>query len=221
MKRLSATKKLGLPNLSIDFEKLAGEFRNLNPNDPSEWPFVPRTLFLFAVLVFVSLAGWWFVCNDKLAELDAKIAEEQELKTQFVEKKRLTANLDLYLQQTEEIDRTFGGLLKQLPNKSEIESLLIEVNQAGLGRGLQFDLFKPQGEQVKDFYAELPIQVKITGNYHDLGAFSADIAKLPRIVTLNNINITGTKDTLALEAVLKTFRYLDDEELSKKKAGGK
>jgi len=125
----------------------------------------------------------------------------------------------LYVQQRDEIDRTFGALLKQLPDKSEIESLLIEVNQAGLGRGLQFELFKPGQEVLKDFYAELPIAVKINGSFHDFGAFAADIAKLPRIVTLNNIAINSSKDgsPLVLEATTKTFRYLDDAELAKQK----
>jgi type IV pilus assembly protein PilO len=131
----------------------------------------------------------------------------------------------LYTQQLAEIDRSFGALLKQLPNKSEIEALLIEVNQAGLGRGLQFELFRPSSEQIKDFYAELPIAVKINGTYHDFGAFAADIAKLPRIVTLNNISITPIKDgVLSMDATTKTFRYLDEDELARQKKqaqGGK
>ena len=130
-----------------------------------------------------------------------------------------TVNLDEYRKQLAEMDRQFGALLKQLPDKSEIEALLIEINQAGLGRGLQFELFKPGQEQVKDFYAELPITVKINGGYHDFGAFAADIAKLPRIVTLNNIAITPIKEggQLSLDATTKTFRYLDDEEVARQK----
>jgi type IV pilus assembly protein PilO len=127
--------------------------------------------------------------------------------------------LDLYTQQLAEIDRSFGALLKQLPNKSEIEALLIEVNQAGLGRGLQFELFRPSQEVVKDFYAEMPIVVKVNGGYHDFGAFAADIGKLPRIVTLNNLSIAPLKDggSLTMDATIKTFRYLDDEEIAKQK----
>ena len=127
--------------------------------------------------------------------------------------------MELYTQQLADIDRSFGTLLKQLPSKSEIESLLIEVNQAGLGRGLQFELFRPEQEQIKDFYAELPIAVKINGSYHDFGAFAADIAKLPRIVTLNNLSSAPIKEggVLTLDATTKTFRYLDEEEIAKQK----
>ena len=212
-------KKPALP--AVDFNALANDFRNLNPKDVGAWPLAPRIATLLGMFALVLAAGWFLVCSDAIGTLELKQQEETKLREDFLSKKRQSVNLDLYVQQLNEIDRSFGALLKQLPNKAEVESLLIEINQSGMGRGLQFELFKPSPEIVKDFYAELPIQVKITGNYHDLGAFSADIAKLPRIVTLNNINITGTKDTLALEAVLKTFRYLDDEELSKKKAGGK
>jgi type IV pilus assembly protein PilO len=156
----------------------------------------------------ILLAGWWFLWDDQLIELDTKKKEEETLKQQFIDKKRQAINLDLYTQQLVEIDRSFGALLKQLPNKSEIEALLIEVNQAGLGRGLQFELFRPGQEQLKDFYAELPIAVKINGGYHDFGTFAADIAKLPRIVTLNNVAISAGKDgALSLDATTKTFRY--------------
>ncbi|MGA9396397.1 MAG: type 4a pilus biogenesis protein PilO, partial [Azonexus sp.] len=174
---------------------------------------------LLAGIVFVLvIAGWWFLWSDQLVELETKQKEEETLKLQYLDKKKLAVNLDLYIEQLAEIDRSFGALLKQLPNKSEIEALLIEVNQAGLGRGLQFELFRPGAEQVKDFYAELPIAVKIVGRYHDFGAFSADIAKLPRIVTLNNIAIVPGKDgVLSLDATTKTFRYLDEEEVAKQK----
>lgn len=204
----------------VDFRALLDQFRYLNPNDPGAWPLAPRVALLLGLLVLVVLAGWWFVWNDQLSELDAKVREEETLKQQYLDKKRQTINLDLYVQQLAEIDRSFGALLKQLPDKSEIDALLIEVNQAGLGRGLQFELFKPGQELVKDFYAELPIAVKINGSYHDFGAFAADIAKLPRIVTLNNIAISSLKDgSLALEATTKTFRYLDEDEVAKQKKG--
>ena len=203
------TKPTSLPK--IDFQAIADDFRYLNPNDPSVWPLIPKVTLLVGVFVVLLVAGWWFLWSDQLVELENKQKEEEVLKQQFLEKKKQAVNLDLYVEQLAEIDRSFGALLKQLPNKSEIEALLIEVNQAGLGRGLQFDLFRPGGEEVKDFYAVLPISVKINGGYHDFGAFAADIAKLPRIVTLNNINITpGQGGVLALDATTKTFRYLDD-----------
>jgi type IV pilus assembly protein PilO len=202
----------------IDFQAIADDFRYLNPNDPGAWPLVPKLTMLFGLFVVLLVAGWWFLWSDQLAELEGKQKEEETLKQQYLDKKKQAVNLDLYIEQLAEIDRSFGALLKQLPNKSEIEALLIEVNQAGLGRGLQFDLFRPGAEQVKDFYAELPIAVQIIGGYHDFGAFAADIAKLPRIVTLNNISIVPGKDgVLALDATTKTFRYLDEEEVARQK----
>lgn len=203
----------------INIEDVLNDFKYLNPNDPGAWPLIPKIATLFGLFLIIVAAGWWFLWSDQLIELETKEREEQTLKQQYLDKKRQAVNLDLYTQQLAEIDRSFGALLKQLPNKSEIEALLIEVNQAGLGRGLQFELFRPGSEQIKDFYAELPIAVKINGSYHDFGAFAADIAKLPRIVTLNNISITPVKDggVLSLDATTKTFRYLDEEEIAKQK----
>ena len=210
-------KSLTLPQ--VDFQKIADEFRYLNPNDPGAWPLIPKVAILVGWFLVILIAGWWFVWSDQLTELETKEKEEQTLRQQYLEKKRQAINLDLYTQQLADIDRSFGALLKQLPNKSEIESLLIEINQAGLGRGLQFELFRPGNEEFKDFYAELPIAVRINGTYHDIGSFAADIAKLPRIVTLNNIAITPMKDggLLTLDATTKTFRYLDDEEVARQK----
>ncbi len=210
-------KAISLP--AIDFKAIADDFRFMNPNDPGAWPIVPKVTVLVGVFAALLLAGWWFVWSDQLVELETRQREEETLKQQYLEKKRQAVNLDLYIQQLAEIDRSFGALLKQLPDKSEIEALLIEVNQAGLGRGLQFELFKPGQEQIKDFYAELPISVKINGGYHDFGAFAADIAKLPRIVTLNNISIAPVKEggQLTLDAITKTFRYLDEEEVAKQR----
>lgn len=208
-----------IPMPKFDFQSIADDFRFMNPNDPGAWPLVPKVTVLVGLFAAILLAGWWFVWNDQLIELETKELEEDALKQQYLDKKRQAVNLDLYIQQLAEIDRSFGALLKQLPDKSEIEALLIEVNQAGLGRGLQFELFKPGQEQIKDFYAELPITVKINGGYHDFGAFAADIAKLPRIVTLNNISINSVKDgsQLSLDATTKTFRYLDEEEIARQK----
>lgn len=207
-------KKPALP--AVDFNALANDFRNLNPKDVGAWPLAPRIATLLGMFALVLAAGWFLVCSDAIATLELKQQEETKLRDDFLSKKRQSVNLDLYVQQLNEIDRSFGALLKQLPNKAEVESLLIEINQSGMGRGLQFELFKPSPEIVKDFYAELPISVKLTGNYHDFGAFAADIGHLSRIVTLNNIAITpNAKDgTLTMEAVTKTFRYLDESELA-------
>ncbi len=207
-------KKPALP--AVDFNALANDFRNLNPKDVGAWPLAPRIATLLGMFALVLAAGWFLVCSDAIATLELKQQEERKLREDFLSKKRQSVNLDLYVQQLNEIDRSFGALLKQLPNKAEVESLLIEINQSGMGRGLQFELFKPSPEIVKDFYAELPISVKLTGNYHDFGAFAADIGRLSRIVTLNNIAITpNAKDgTLTMDAVTKTFRYLDESELA-------
>lgn len=209
-------KKPALP--SIDFTAIIEDFRRLNPNDVGTWPRAPKVVVLVSLFVLLVAAGWWFVWQDQLASLDQKRVEEVKLKEDFLSKKRQAVNLDLYLQQLNEIDRSFGTLLKQLPNKAEVASLLVEINQAGLGRGLQFELFKPGAEQIKDFYAELPISVKLVGTYHDFGAFAGDIGRLSRIVTLNNISITAQKDNvLVLDAVTKTFRYLDEEEVARQR----
>lgn len=205
----------------IDLKSMLSDFQNLNPKDVGAWPLAPRIAVLLGLFAVILLGGWRFVWNDELEVLTAKQQDEVKLKEEYVNKKTQAVNLDLYTQQLSEIDRSFGALLKQLPNKSEVESLLVEINQSGMGRGLQFELFKPGQEVSKDFYAELPISVRLTGSYHDFGAFAGDIGALSRIVTLNNISITANpqaKDgSLVMDAVTKTFRYLDDEELAAKK----
>jgi type IV pilus assembly protein PilO len=204
------------------FSVLADDFRSLDPRDPGLWPLLPRIIILFSVLVAFLLAGWWFGWRGQLEELDGKQQQEAKLKDEWLTKKQQSINLEEYQKQLVEIDRSFGVLLKQLPNKAEMEALLIDINQAGLGRGLQFELFKPGAESTKDFYAELPIQIKLTGSYHDLGAFAGDVAKMPRIVTLNDLDISVGKDAvLNLNATAKTFRYLDDEEIAKQKKAAK
>lgn len=207
-----------MPN--IDFKAIVEDFRTLNPKDVGAWPVVPRVTILLTGFIVMLVAGWWFLWNDQLDMLEAAQKNEEKLKEEFVAKKQQAVNLVLYTQQLSEIDRSFGALLKQLPNKSEVESLLVEINQAGMGRGLQFELFKPGQEVVKEFYAELPISVKLTGNYHDFGAFAGDIGRLSRIVTLNNMTISiaaGKDGGMAMDAVTKTFRYLDDDEVAKQK----
>lgn len=219
--KMKAPSLPGLKVPSFDVRALAEDFRNLNPNDPGAWPLAPRVVLLLCFFLAVLAGGWWFLWSDQLAELEARQQEEEKLKEEFLTKKRQAINLDLYTQQLAEIDRSFGALLKQLPNKSEMDALLVEVNQAGLGRGLQFELFKPGVEQIRDFYAELPVAVKINGSYHDFGAFAADIARLPRIVTLNNVALGVTQGGgMSLDATIKTFRYLDQEEMARQKKSG-
>lgn len=221
-------KKPQMPALKINFSAIADDFRNLNPKDVGTWPTLPKVVVLLGLFVAIIAAGWWFVWNDQLATLDQKRQEETRLKDEFVAKKKQAINLDLYTQQLNEIDRSFGALLKQLPNKSEVEALLVEINQAGLGRGLQFELFKPGQESAKEFYAELPVTIKLTGGYHELGAFASDVGKLSRIVTLDNLAISAGRDNLlTLDAVTRTYRYLDEEEIARRrkaeaaKKGGK
>jgi type IV pilus assembly protein PilO len=205
-----------LPLVSPDRIKLIlSDFRNLNPKDIGAWPLAPRLLVLAVLFVAGLAAGWWFVWNDQLAELDAARQKEVALKQQYLEKKKQAVNLDLYIQQLNEVETSFGALLKQLPNKTDVDTLLVEINQAGLGRGLQFELFRPGAEIKRDFYAELPVTLKVTGSYHDLGAFAADIGRLSRIVTLNNMSVAPAKGAvLTMDATARTFRYLDEEEIA-------
>jgi len=211
-----AMPKIKLP--AIDFKALQEEFRTLDPKDPGLWPILPRVVILIGLLLLLLASAWWFGWSNQLDELESKAQQETKLKEEWLDKKKQAVNLDEYRNQLVEIDRSFGALLRQLPNKAEMDAMLIDINQAGVGRGLQFELFKPGNEVVKDFYAELPITIKLVGNYHDLGAFSGDIAKLSRIVTLNDIDISTGKDgVLAMTTVAKTFRYLDEAEVSKAK----
>ncbi len=203
-------------NAKFDLRAFSDDFKNLDPKDIGAWPALPRATVLLVLFVLLLLAGWWFDWKAQLEELDAKQKQEETLKLEYLDKKKQAINLDEYRKQLADIDKKFGVLLKQLPNKAEMEALLIDINQAGLGRGLQFDLFKPGKETMKDFYAELPIDLKISGSYQDLGAFSADIAKLSRIVALKNLSIAPDKNgpILKMDAIAMTYRYLDEEELA-------
>lgn len=198
---------------------LANQFRNLNWNQPWTLPIVPRLLLLIAVPIAILGIAWGVDWRNQYEELEASAKEEQQLKEQYKLKKGQAINLDLYREQLREINTTFGALLKQLPNKSQMEALIVEINQAGLGRGLQFELFRPAAQEtMKEFYAELPINLKILGTYHDIGAFTTDIGQLSRIVTLNDIGLAVSKDgNLVMDTVAKTFRYLDEEELTAQK----
>jgi type IV pilus assembly protein PilO len=205
----------------IDFQQLVQDFSTLDPKDPGLWPFLPRAIILLAALLLLLGAAWLFDWKDQLAALDEKQAEEVSLKEEWVGKKSQAVNLDEYKRQLSEIERSFGALLQQLPNRAEMGDLLVDINKAAQGRGLSVEFFKPGGEIVRDFYAEMPISLTLQGSYHDIGAFSGDIATLPRIVTLNDINLapatTGKGETLILRTTAKTFRYLDEEELAKRK----
>lgn len=218
--------------MNIDFAvlqaKLQAQFSDLDPNDPSRWPVVPRASAL--LVVFVTIFGLlWYAWLDGLSiELEADQQKEVELRSVYVDKLRQAINLESLKKQLEEVRQYVNQLEKQLPSKAEMDALLSDINQAGLGRSLQFDLFRPGQVVVKEYYAELPISVKISGGYHDIGMFASDIAHLSRIVTLGDVQLTPLKDKpnqLMLEGVAKTFRYLDLDEVeiqrkSKEKKAG-
>ena len=201
-------------------KQLLDQFRNLNPKDPGAWPPLPKALALLGLLVAILVGAYFGDWAGQLEAIDSGAAQEKQLKEEFVNKKQQAVNLDLHRQQLREIDSSFGALLKQLPNRSQMDALLVDINQAGLGRGLQFDLFKPApSETMREFYAELPIQLRISGGYHDIGQFASDIGQLSRIVTLNDLSVAGGKDgQLTMDAIAKTFRYLDEEEVAAQRA---
>ena len=198
------------------------DFNNIDFKNMGGLPMPVKLVLLSFLFLLLMGLGYWFLWSDQMAEIDQAKAKEQELRKVFLDKKAQAIKVEAYKQQMVDIEKTFGALLKQLPDKSQMDGLLTDINQAGLGRGLEFDLFKPGQETVADFYAEMPIQIKIRGNYHDIGAFATDISKLSRIVTLNDLTIApigkDSKDTLlSLDATAKTYRYLDASELAAKK----
>ena len=216
------------PSTNVDFkgiqEKLKGQFTGLDPNDPSLWPGLPRNLLFVAVCVAV-IAGLWFAwLKTSDEELIAEKAREEQLREDYRKKLVQAVNLDALRKQLEQVQQYVTQLEKQLPSKAEMDALLSDINQAGLGRSLQFELFRPGQVSVKEYYAELPIAVRVTGTYHDIGLFAADIANLSRIVTLNNLSLTPVKDregVLIMDGTAKTFRYLDQEEVAAQQQAAK
>jgi len=202
--------------MAINFNAIVEEFKRTNWQDPGTWHFAPKILVLIAILIGLPVAGFFADTQTQIDDLERGQAEEAKLKVEYVDKKKQAVNLDLHRQQLREIDTQFGALLRQLPNKSQMDALLVDINQAGLGRGLQFELFRPaSSENAREFYAELPITVKVIGTYHDMGAFASDVGQLSRIVTLNDVSIqTDKSGVLSMDATARTFRYLDDEEVA-------
>lgn len=202
---------------------LMDDLRTLDPKQPGNWPWAVKALAFVAIFVAILVAAYFLFWQGQQEQIEKGRQDVAKLKDQFIEKKKLAVNLEAYKQQRAEIEQAFGALLKQLPNKSEMDALLIDINQAGLGRGLSFELFKPADkENVTEFYAELPVNIKVTGNYHDLGAFASDVAKMPRIVLLTDLKLDPPKDgVLTMEAVAKTYRYLDEEEVAKQRKSSK
>lgn len=188
----------------------------------ADWPLPTKLVALALLSVALVVAGWWFDWRGGMETLEAAKQKETELRSVFTTKKNQAINLEAYTKQLADIEQAFGALLKQLPNKQEMDALITDVNQAGLGRGLQFDLFKPDAETISEFYAETPIRVKVTGGYHDVAAFVSDVSKLSRIVTLQDIAMEPAKDgVLNMDAIVKTYRYLDDEEVIARKQQAK
>lgn len=191
------------------------ELRNLNFREVGNWPLLPKLVMLGLLVILIIGLGAFFDWKDQLDTLDAAKQQEAKLRDDYTSKKAKAVNYDLYVGQLKDVEQSFGALVKQLPNRAEIDALLTDVNQAGLGRGLVFELFRPAPqEKMADFYAELPISISISGTYHDMGAFASDVAQLPRIVTLNDVAISNNKGQLKLDATAKTFRYLDEDELA-------
>ena len=209
-------------------EQLQRQFRNLDTKDPSLWPVLPRVLLCAFIAAGVAVASWYIKLTDYQAELEAERSKEVSLREDYQKKLLKAVSLDLLKKQREQVQQYVLQLEKQLPSKAEMAALLSDINQAGLGRSLQFELFRPGQVVVKEYYAELPISIRVTGRYHDMGAFASDIAHLSRIVTLNDISITvPTRDkdklggSLTMDATARTFRYLDNEELQAQKVAAK
>jgi type IV pilus assembly protein PilO len=202
--------------MALNLNALVEDLKTTNWQDAGTWHAAPKALVLLAVLVVIPVAGYFLDTAGQIELLEAGQAEEERLKKSYLDKKRQAVNLDLHRQQLREINVQFGALLRQLPDKSQMDALLVDINQAGLGRGLQFELFKPAaGDTVREFYAELPISVKVIGTYHDMGAFASDVGQLSRIVTLNDVSIVAQKDgNLTMDATARTFRYLSDDEVN-------
>lgn len=196
------------------FADLAAQFQDLQGRQPGQWPLAPRLLCAAGVMALVIGLGYFFYWSEQFAQQESGAAQEQTLRAEYESKMAQAINLEALKEQKNQVDQYVARLERQLPNKSQIADLLSDINQAGVGRGLQFQMFKPGQEVLRDYYAELPIDIKVNGRYHDMGAFAADMANLPRIVTLNNLAINDKDGNLEMEAIAKTFRYLDQDELA-------
>lgn len=201
------------------------DFNNIDLKNAGSLPIAVKMVLLGILALLLLIAGYFILWRPAIEEYNQAEAKEQELRQTFLTKKSEAVKIEAYRQQMVDIEKTFGALLKQLPDRSEMDGLLTDINQSGLGRGLEFELFKPGQEVVADFYAEMPIQLKVLGNYHDIGAFATDVSRLSRIVTLNDLSIVplqkdvkGGGGTLVLEAIAKTYRYLDASEIAVKQA---
>lgn len=213
-------------DLNVWFQEVQDQFRGLNPQEPGQWPLAPRLLAFLVAAALAVTAGWFLVLADAQAALDAEAAKEPGLRQDFRNKLIQAVNLPELRKQKSQVEEYVNQLEKQLPGKADMDALLSDINNAGVGRGLQFELFRPGAEVVRDYYAEKPISLKVSGRYHDIGSFAADIANLSRIVTLSNVNLTaiqsrdtGVSGALTMEAMARTYRYLDAGEVAEQRKG--
>jgi len=205
------------------------DLRSLDVNNIGSWPLAGRVFVLILAFAALCVGGWFYFIKDKLVTLEKAEQEEQTLRNEFASKQARAANLEAYKAQLEEMQRSFGAMLRQLPGRTEVENLVVDISQTALSSGLQQELFKPEGEQPRDFYAELPIKMRLTGNYHQFGTFASGVAALPRIMTLHDISIQPVsskqkeegKGPLVMEVTAKTYRYLDTEEQAAQEAAQK
>ena len=200
---------------AADFAFRLDDVKNADINDPSTWPVSLKMVLIGIGAAAILFAGYWYIIKDQIVELETRERKEQKLQNSFLEKKALAINLPAYKKQMEEIRQRFGLLLQQLPNKTEVPELLIDITQAGLGQGLKFNLFDPGDKSVKDFYAVLPIKINANATYHEYGNFISDLSTLSRIVTVGNVKIIGKKTGLTMAAVLNTYHYLDEDSVEK------
>lgn len=195
------------------------DLRSIDFNDIAGWPRSVKVAAAVLICIVILGAGYWFIIKDQLAELEKVERAEVALKQEFESKKALAVNLEAYKQQMVEMQERFGVMLRQLPNRTEVPELLIDITQTGLGRGLQFDLFQPRNKRVADFYAELPVNIRVRGTYHQLGEFVSDVAALPRIVTIDDLVLSPSGgEILTMSAVAKTYHYLDEEQVAERQA---
>ncbi len=216
-------KSLTLPvDLKARFADAADQFRNLNTKDPASWPKLPKFALYLLLTVVVIVALWFVWLSDTVDTLKQEQEKEVTLRDEYKVKLAKAVNLEALKKQREQVQQYVTQLEKQLPSKAEMDALLSDINQAGLGRSLQFDLFRPGQVVVREYYAELPISVRVTGRYHDIGSFAADVANLSRIVTINDMTVAPARDgALSMDAVAKTFRYLDAQEISAQRNAAK
>lgn len=215
-----ARKSLRLPRIAIDVDAIRSQFVGLRGRHPGLWPMLPRMALLASILAVILLVAYLLYWQGLLDDLDARRSQEETLRAEYVDKMKQAINLDALRKQKELVTVYVSQLEKQLPSKAEMDALLTDINQAGVGRGLSFELFRPGAVTAREYYAELPINLRLAGTYHDLGAFTSDLSNLPRIVTLHNLNVSLQEKTgrLTMDAVAKTFRYLDPEEVAAQRA---